>query len=56
MSLNVEIDSWDYNQAEKAVDKLLSKIRAVPVSDEEATIEDLPLASEIVDLVWDCIR
>ena len=56
MSLNVEIDRYDYPDAVKAVQKLLDKIEAVPIDDYNAKLESLPSAAEIVDAVWDAIK
>ena len=56
MSLNVEIDRYDYADACKAVQKILDKIKADPISEDEAKLEEMPSPVEIVDAVWDAIK
>lgn len=56
MSLKVEIDSYDYKEAIKEVQKLLDKIKASYDDEkEEITFTGIPEAEEIVDIVWDKI-
>lgn len=57
MSLKIEMDSYDYEAAILAVQKLLDDIDTK--QDHEADpikIINMPSATQIVDLVWDLIR
>ena len=48
--MKLEVESYDYQKAIEKVDKLLSVITA-----EGATIQNIPSATEIVDLVIEAI-
>ena len=57
MSLQVEMDSYDYDQAIKVVQKLLNAIDIeCDNPDSKTELKDVPDATEIVDLVWDIIK
>lgn len=51
MSLKIEIDNWDYQQAVKKVQEMLDKIR-IGGTEEEPEVTDVPDADDIVDAVW----
>ena len=57
MSLQVDMDKWDYQEAIKAVQKLLDDIE-VQHDNESDPIKllNVPRAEDIVDLVWDKIK
>jgi hypothetical protein len=55
MSLQIEIDSYDYNTAVKAVQRLLDKI-TTNSNGNEVDVTNVPSGEEIVDLVWYCIK
>ena len=50
--MSVKVDSWDYKEAIKKVDNLLSNI-ACKCAD--SNLQDMPSAVEIVDIVIDTI-
>ena len=60
MSLQVDMDKWDYQEAVKAVQKLLNNIDYSLSGDFEGEpkvrLDSMPSAEEIVDLVWDKIK
>ena len=56
MSLNVEINVYDYKSAIDKVQKLLDKIEAIPGDEDVASLDGMPSAQEIVDTVWDEIK
>ena len=58
MSLQVNMDKWDYQEAIKQVQKMLDDIEAFCVENNsnKVKIENIPSATDIVDKVWDCIK
>lgn len=53
MSLQIEIDSFDYKEAIRKVDDLLANIHCTCDNND---LKDMPSATEIVDVIWDTIR
>lgn len=57
MSLEIQMNSFDYSHAVKKVQALLDDIETYQ-KDESSPIKlvNVPTAAMIVDLVWDCIN